>query len=143
MFLRPHEKSLILADYKRMLNSAEAMDLVIAHRVPVNPVTNSVYGTTTADSWTTVEIETKAIQKLVHPKNEDILRWGILAAGDSIFYIGIEVDLASIRFDTVVINAGNELWYPVPRKEKQFYEHIAWRIGNTQVGQCIAAKLKQ
>jgi hypothetical protein len=144
-FLRPSEANLVKRDYKELLASCEAVTLSIAYKVPVNPVYDPVYKVTTADSWTNTVIapSPKAIQQIVKPVHYEVLKWGILEAGDCIFYLPNDIDLSSIDYDTCEITAVNVTWIPVPVKRKEFWNYLIHRLGDSQIGQVIPCKIKQ
>ena len=143
MFLRPHEANLILRDYKELLASPEALVLTINYKTPVTPVFDPVYQVYTAASWTNSTLTPRAIQQIVKPTHNEVLKWGILEAGDCMFYLLNSVDLSVINYDSCEIVAGGVTWIPVPVERKEFYNYLLHRLGSTQVGQVIPAKLKQ
>lgn len=149
MFLRPEERQLMRRDGEELLNSAESIELDIHYKVPTNPVLNAAYDTWTADSWTDAIFtpKPKAIQKIIEPnRHYDIVRWGLLEAGDCIFYFSNNVNLKGTingaMYDTATIVAAGVEWQPIPISRKEFYNYLLWRLGSSQVWQVIPCKLK-
>jgi len=129
-----------------MIASAESADIEIHYKhLSGQSALDEVYGEYVDGTWVGLTIRAKAIQKIVKPKQEDVLKFGVLEAGDCIFYMNTDVDLTVIEHsETVRINVVNEntQWYVVPRHSfKPFYESIQLRIGNTPILQPLAAKL--
>lgn len=140
-FLNAAELAQIASDHADLLASEEMSDIVIHSRTPAGPVTvHPVYKTQTASGWTQVDIETKALQKIVNKRNEEILRWGILDQGDAIFYLTPDQDLSDLDPEAY-IEAGGLKWKPVPKINKAFYHFLVVRIGGQQFAQAIPCKL--
>ena len=142
MFLRPADLALMKKDMRGILASAEAVHISIQYQAPVGPVVvNEVYGVSSPSAWSTQTITATAIQKFIHPNNLKVTQWGILDAGDCIFYISPDVDLSGIPLDTAVIKSGNLNWQGVPLANRAFYESLEVLIGNQQFFQVLPAKL--
>lgn len=144
-FLNGIEASLIKRDYECMLaTSCHASVITGEYKTPVSPVTDAVYGIKDAASWDTTYFTGKAIQQIVRKRDEDLLGFGILEAGDCIFYLQTGLDLSQGEEETLeIIDPGELRWIPVPRKQKIFQTYLLHRIGQTQVGQCLPCKLKK
>lgn len=144
-FLNPVEMNEIQLEFGRMLNSFESCDIMIQYKLPTGTtVEDAVYGDTISTAWTQHQITTRASQEIIHPRNIKVLDWGILEAGDCIFYIATTVDLTVIdELQNAVIVCNGVKWLPVTRKLKAFYNYLLTRFGNGQVGQIIPCKLQQ
>lgn len=147
-FLSPFEANLIRRDAKAMIASSESADIEIHYQHLSGQTTvDEVYGEYVDGTWVGMVIEARAIQKIVKPKQEDVLKFGVIEAGDCIFYLDTAIDLSVIEHsETVRINVVGEdtQWFVVPRHSfKPFYESIQLRIGNTPITQPLAAKLSR
>ncbi len=147
-FMNSFEARLIRRDAKEMvLNSAESADILIHYLTISGATLDEVYDEWVGGVTLTGVIEAKAIQKIVQPKEEQVLKWGILESGDCIFYLDTSVDLTIIEHATTTkINVVNDSveWIPVPRHaNKGFHESIVQRVGNVVLFQPLPAKLSR
>lgn len=144
-FLSPFEARLIRKDFKDFLKSSEPSDLIITYKVPVNPIYDPVYDVTTGTEWTTVEIETRASQVILRPTSEEFHRWGLLRAGDALFFLDSAVDLSVADYKSVVLKIKDQTveWTLVPMEYSKVEEYLGFRLGNSQVAQVLAARQKQ
>jgi len=141
-FLSAAELALIEQDHTDLLASEETSDIVVHYSTPLGPVVeHPVYHTKTASGYSSDTLELRALQHIIKPQNYNITRWGILTAGDAVFYVPPDVDLSVIPDDNAYIMAGGLRWQPVPRTNKAFYNYLVERIGNKQFVQAIPCKL--
>jgi hypothetical protein len=141
-FLRPADLALMKRDMAGILGSAEAVIIFVEYQAPVGPVTeNKTYGFSSPTSWQSMVVSSTAIQKFIHPNNIQIKQWGILDAGDCIFYLPPEVDLSGVPLGNAVVRTGNLIWQTVSLDNRGFQESVEVRIGGVQFFQVLPAKL--
>lgn len=145
MFLSSYEANLIRRDYRWFLQSAETSAISIVYQKPVDPTYDPVYDRTLSDDWETITEDTKASQKIITPADEEILKWGILQVGDCLFFLLETLDLYDYEDHPITIRVHETptLWEVIPRASRDVYERLGFRLGNTQVAQLFAARLKQ
>lgn len=140
MFLTGYELQLMKQDFRNLLASYEASNVVIRYTELSGLISDKdAYGNREAESKEIVIIQTKAIHKIV--KNTDIalLRWGAIEVGESIFYFSSSLDLSGTNKDDTVFIAGGVTWRPKQVTNQSFSEFIAVNIGNEQFAQAIVA----
>lgn len=145
MFLTETERNLIKRDFREFLDSHEPSDIIISFKTPTNPQTDTVYGNVTADSWATETITARASQKILRPYDTDILRFGILEAGDCLFFLLETIDLTDLQYDSAIVKVKDTPteWNLVPRRYASFHDYLGFRLSNSQVSQVLPCKLKQ
>lgn len=141
-FLTASEILMMKNDFKILLASPEATDVTITYKVPTSPVVEPAYGTVDTSGWITKTKKSKCIQQMINPRDEKLLSFGILEVGDCILHLPTSLDLSVDNYDSMVITIVGVEWVPVPRNREQFYNYLIVRLGQGQLAQVIACKLK-
>ena len=145
-FLTAIEAAMMKRDFSSLLNSPEATDLTFTYAFGTGAATpDAVFGVTDyANETQEVSFSGRGLQRIVEPREESILKWGILEEGDAIFYVDIDVNLdVGIDGSLEIVGPNGVRWSPVPRNLKEFYNYLLTRLGNSQVAQVIPCKLKR
>ncbi len=143
-FMTMGEYSLVMQDYEMMLLSPEATPTWFNIIRKLGGRKNDVYNHTEAFSVSEFSVSTPSLQQIVKPVDDEVLAWGILQAGDCIFYVSNNFNPGWQDTDEVYITTPDGLkWVPVPKTMDGFYKFIRARLGSSQVGQCVPAKLKR
>ncbi len=145
-FLMGSEILIVQRDFSALINSPEATELDFVYSSGVGAATtDSVFGVVDyIDDTQEFSFPGRGIQEIVKPRDESLLKWGILEKGDAIFYISKDVDLdVGIDGSLEIQGPNNVRWSPVPKKLKAFHNYLLTRLGNSQLAQVIPCKLKQ
>lgn len=143
-YLSGFEVELIVRDFECLLTGCEASTITGEFAEPVSPVVDDVYGITDATSWDMSHFTGKAIQKILNEFDEKSLGFGILKAGDCIFYLSTSLDLSEGHPQTFeIIDPGGLRWVPVPREQNVYQHYLIHRIAQTQVAQVVPCRLKK
>jgi len=145
-FLMGPEILMVQRDFSALLSSPEATELDFVYSSGVGAATpDTVFGVVDyANETQEITFPGRGIQEIVKPKDESLLKWGILEAGDSIFYISKDVNLdIGIDGSLEILGPNNVRWSPVPKNLKEFYNYLLTRLGNSQLAQVIPCKLKK
>lgn len=144
-FVNGIEAKLIKRDFECLLASSCESSIITGEFKTLNsPILDEVYGIQDADSIDTTYFTGKAIQQIVRKRDEDLLGFGILEAGDCIFYIQTALDLSQGEPQTLeIIDPAGLHWVPVPRVQKLYQHYLLHRLGQTQVAQVLPCKLKK
>lgn len=143
MFLTAAEARQIRIDFNNNLNAAEASTITGYYSQFTNPTLDEVYSVKDYDAVDLYSITGKALQHIVKPLDIRILSWGILDAGDCIFYFNKNLELNLEELETMYfVDPGGNKWNPVVRNNRAFTEYIRSRLGNTQIAQSVPCKLR-
>lgn len=145
-FLTGAEVALMKQDFSALLNSPEATDLTFVYASGVGAATpDTVFGLTDyANEEQEVSFTGRGIQQIVGPREESILKWGILEEGDAIFFVSTSQNLdVGIDGSLEIVGPNGVRWSPVPRNLKAFYNYLLTRLGNSQLAQVIPCRLKR
>jgi len=145
-FLSSSEITLIKNDWAILLNSPEATTITFEYSIGSGQDEDSAFETSDYDSISTQSFTGKAIQHIVKPRDEDLLKWGIIEVGDAIFYTSTDYDLSPsgiIQGSLDIIDCNGTTYKPVPRKEKNFYDYLITRLGSGQLAQVVPCKIKK
>lgn len=145
-FLIGPEILMVQRDFSVLLNSPEATELDFVYFSGVGAATpDAVFGIVDYASETQeISFSGRGIQEIVKPRDESLLKWGILEEGDAIFYISKDVNLdVGIDGSLEIRGPNNVRWSPVPKNLKAFYNYLLTRLGSSQLAQVIPCKLKQ
>lgn len=143
-FIDQNDYGLIMQDFEMLLLSSESVVASFNINRKIGGTLDTVFNVVDSFSVSQIVVTGNAIQQIVKPVDEDILSWAVLESGDCLFYMSIDFDPGNQESDEVYIETPDGLtWIPVPIEMSAFYKFIRARLGQSQVGQCIPAKLKK
>lgn len=149
MFLSANEIALMQSDFSTLLNSPEATTVRFWSMRAADPLDSDDVFHVEDGELEEVSFTGKAIQHFVKPQDEQLLKFGIVEAGDCIFFTSTDYDLqfSGCIEGAVTIDApypdNSVSWTPVPRERKEFFNYLITRLGNNQFSQVIPCKLKK
>lgn len=145
-YLTSSEIALIKGDWAALLNSPEASVVTFEYSVGSGQDDDNAFNVSDYDSVETQSFTGKVIQQIVKPRDEELLKWGIVEIGDSIFYTSIDYNLSpsgAIQGSLEIIDGEGLRHTPVPRIQGAFYKYLITRLGSTQIAQVVPCKVKK
>lgn len=137
-------------DFESLLLSPEATPVTINYwhaTEASNP--DDVYDVDDAAKESVSVPDVRCLQHIVGHRDEEILDYGILHAGDAVFYFSVNLDLQSpmegkpVFEDSIkIVDPDGIEWSPVLEDLGPLGKHLLTRIGGSQVAQSVAARLK-
>jgi hypothetical protein len=153
MFLTPQEVNIIKADFKNLLLAYEATTIVLKFRTwesssgNVHPIYKYMDGN--IDPVEKIA-SISAIQKIIKEEDLDILAFGIVQVGDSIFFVHPDIDFnipdgenQAVPDTLKIVDTSGIEWIPRLKKSEQLSNHLMTHIGDDQYAQAIPASIRR
>ena len=152
-YLTPQEWNLVKTDYANLLAAYEACTLTVKYRKFSSGTGNvdAVYkysdGAIAGDE---VTVLVSAIHKIVKEEDLDIIAFGILQVGDSIFFVAKDIDFNkpngtddAVPDTLLILDTSGIEWIPRLKESEQLSKHLMTHIGDDQYAQVIPASLRK
>lgn len=152
-FLTPYEATLIQADYEHMLLGPDATKIDITYRSYLNnlltPTIDPVYKNDTRSMGPPIILEgVPCMIQIVHQRNLQILSFGIVEAGDALFYFLQDLNLVeplpgqpAIPDTMIFTEPQGGRWTPVQDDPGPLRRFLAMELGDQAIAQVVPCTL--